>query len=536
MSAAVGVGTMTGIALRTGWRHLLAWVVGLVAVMVLTGSSISALYDTPQKIAGYAESLGGDALAVLNGRVAGLGTLGGVLANEFGFVMSFAIPVMAIALTARHTRRDEEAGRLELLLAARIGRYAPLVAAVLLVSASVVVTGLGIGAAMALFGADPLGSLRYGLAVAGFGLVFVGITAVAAQVVEHTRAVWGIGLALTLLLYLVRGVGALRESRLVWASPHGWVDEVRAFGEDARWWPLALPLVLWSGLLVLAFVLRERRDVGGALLRPRRARPRASAVLRTSLGLAWHQQRAAIVGWGLGAAALMTVFGSLAQEIVDAVLDNPSLGGFLGAGPQAGVSATDLVLPPVMSTFLMMLAMLVGAYVVMGVGSWRREEESSRMELELSASRSRGGWLAPRLLVVTLGALAVGLFGALALGASAAAALQDGAWLGELVLAAPAYLPATVLLLGLVVALFGWLPRAHALGWVVFAVSALLAYLGPGFDLPAWLLDLTPFLAVGADVVGEGPQPSGLVVLTVLGLGLLGAGFTGFRRRDVPVT
>ncbi|OLT20624.1 hypothetical protein BJF81_05010 [Ornithinimicrobium sp. CNJ-824] len=112
-----GVGTMTLIALRTGWKGLAAWVLALVGVMALTGASIGALYDTPEKIRGYAESLGGDAMAVLNGRVAGLDTIGGVFANEFGFVLSFGLPLMAIALTSRATRRDEEAGRLELLLA-----------------------------------------------------------------------------------------------------------------------------------------------------------------------------------------------------------------------------------------------------------------------------------------------------------------------------------------------------------------------------------------------------------------------------------
>ena len=535
MSAAAGTGTMTGIALRTGWRTLLTWVVGLVAVMVMTGSSISALYDTPQKVAGYADSLGGDALAVINGRVAGLDTLGGVLANEFGFVLSFAVPVMAIALTARHTRREEETGRLELLLAARIGRHAPLAAAVLLVSAATVVMGVGVGAAMVPFGAEAAGALRYGLAVAGLGLVFVGVTAVAAQVLGHARAVWGIGLAVTLVSFLVRGVGALREGALVWAGPHAWVDEVRAFGEDARWWPLALPVALWAGLVALAFGLRSRRDVGGALLRPRRAHPRASAALQTPLGLAWHQQRTVVAGWALGAAALMAVFGSLAQEIVDAVLDNPALGEFFGAGPAARGRGTDLVLPPMMSTFLVLLALLVTAYVLVGVGSWRREEESARLEVELSAPRSRAAWLGPRVLVVALGAVGVGAVGALALGWSAAAALEDGTWLGEVLGAAAAHLPAVVVFLGLGAALFGWLPRATAVGWVVFSVAAVLAYLGPGLGLPSWLLDATPFLAVGTDVVGEGPQRSGLAVLSVLGLGLLAAGLVGLRRRDVPV-
>lgn len=532
MSTVHGVGTMTGIAWRTGWKGLVAWVLAMVGIMALTGSSIAALYDTPEKVRGYAESLGGDAMAVLNGRVAGLDTLGGVFANEFGFVLSFGMPLMAIALMSRATRRDEEAGRLELLLASSIGRFAPLLAAVLTSSAAVLATGLGCGLAMAAFGADAGGSLLYGLGIAALGFVFIGVAAVAAQVVEHNRAVWGIGLAVTMTSYLLRGLGALEGEWLLWLSPHGWIDEIRAFGE-ARAWPLLLALGTGVALIALAFWLSTRRDVGSALVQPRRATPRASALLRHPLGLAWHQHRGAILGWTVGAAALMGVYGSLAQEIIDVVLDNPALGGFLGA---EGDAAAEVILPPIMSTFVMMLAMLVAAFVIASVGSLRKEEETARMEVELSAPRGRPGWLGLHLVVVVVGAVVMGVVGALSLGGSAAASLGDSSWTGEIVSGAAGFAPAVVFFLGLVVALIGRLPRGYAVGWAVFALAALLAYLGPGFDLPEWLLDATPFLAIGTNVVGDGPEATGMVVLVALGLVLLAAGVAGFRRRDIPLT
>lgn len=69
----------------------------------------------------------------------------------------------------------------------------------------------------------------------------------------------------------------------------------------------------------------------------------------------------------------------------------------------------------------------------------------------------------------------------------------------------------------------------------MLAAAAVLAYLGPGFDLPEVLLDASPFLAVGRDVVGEGASTTGVAVLVGLGVVLAAAGFVGFRRRDVPV-
>ncbi|MGB5951840.1 MAG: hypothetical protein WBG57_04900, partial [Ornithinimicrobium sp.] len=88
-----GVPTMAQINLRTGWKGLLIWVLGLIALMVMTTTSITALYDTPAKLQGYADSVTGDAMLMLNGKVAGIGSLGGVIANEFGFVLSFAVPL-----------------------------------------------------------------------------------------------------------------------------------------------------------------------------------------------------------------------------------------------------------------------------------------------------------------------------------------------------------------------------------------------------------------------------------------------------------
>src|SRR5699024_8876703 len=128
-----GTGLLTRIALRTGWRVAAAWVLGLAALYLITGLSIAALYDTPQDLAAYGTSVG-ESMIMLTGRVAGLDTLGGVMMNEYSFMVAFGIPVMAIALTARSTRREEESGRSELLLSGRVGRLAPTAAALVVVA------------------------------------------------------------------------------------------------------------------------------------------------------------------------------------------------------------------------------------------------------------------------------------------------------------------------------------------------------------------------------------------------------------------
>ena len=90
-----------------------------------------------------------------------------------------------------------------------------------------------------------------------------------------------------------------------------------------------------------------------------------------------------------------------------------------------------------------------------------------------------------------------------------------------------------LLLVALAVALFGLAPRWRVLAWVVFGVSAVLAYLGPGLQLPDAVMDLVPFSAVGS-VPLEDPDPVAVTVELALAALLLVAGFVGLRRRDVP--
>ena len=520
-----GIGINLRVQWRTGWKGLFAWVLGLFAVVLLTTTSITGLYDTPAKLRSYTESTATPALRMLNGAVAGMDTLGGVLVNELGFFVGFAVPLLAIALTVRGTRREEEAGRLELLLACRMGRQAPLVAAVLLALAALLVLGALTTIAFFAAGADTLGSVVYGADLALFGGVFVGLTAALAQAFGHVRSVWGASLALVLASYLVRGIGAVDDTWVVWLSPHGWYDEAAPFG-DPQVLPFVLSIVTALLLLGLALRLSAGRDVGGSLLAARSGPHRAAPALRTPLGLALREHRGTTLGWAVLVVVLLGTYGSLTQTVIDAIEGNPDLTAFLAGGE-------DEIVEQMAAMFVLLLSMLVAGYVLQSLGSLRAEEVSGRLELQLSEARGRVAWLAPHLLVITIGTLLVGVAGALALAVSTAAALDDSSWVATLLAAGAAHLPVALLLAGLSVALFGWAPRAQPAVWAVFAVAAVLAYMGPGLDLPTWLVEWSPFGLVGT-VPAEDVDVTGSLLAGVGGLCLLGLGVLGFTRRDIP--
>ena len=525
-----GVGTSLRVQWRTGWKVVLAWVLGLTAVVLLTTTSITGLYDTPDKLRSYAETTAGPGMRVLNGAVAGTDTLGGVLVNELGFVVAFAIPLLATALTVRGTRREEEAGRLELLLASRVGRQAPLVAAIGLALAALV--GVGVLTALAFLAADaePTGSFVYGAALACLGAVHVGVAAVAAQAFGHGRTVWAASLAVALVCYLVRGVGAVDGTWVLWLSPLGWYDEVAAFGET-RALPFVLSLataalLIAAPLIAAALRLSTRRDVGGSLVAPRTGPRRASAGLVAPLGLALREHRTVTLGWAVLVAVLMGTYGSLMQTVIDAITGNPDLEVWIGGD-------TSSIVEPMAAMFVLLLSMLIGGYVLQSLGSLRGEETSGRLELQLSEARSRTAWLAPHLLVVAGGTLVVGAAGAIALAVSTAAALGDSSWVPTLLTAAAQHLPVMLLLGGLSLALFGCAPRWQPAVWAVFAVAAVIGYMGPGLDLPAGLVEWAPFGLVG-NVPAEAVDVTGSLVAGVGGLALAVLGVIGFRRRDVP--
>ena len=520
-----GVGLNLRVQWRTGWKVLLAWVLGLFALVLITTTSIKGLYDTPAKLSTYAESLATPALRMLNGDVAGVDTLGGVLVNELGFVIAFAVPLLAIALTVRGTRREEEAGRLELLLASRMGRQAPLIAAALLALAALLVLGALTSLSFIAVGAAALGSVVYGLAVFALGAVFVGLTAVLAQAFAHQRSVWGAGLALVLAAYVLRGIGAVDSSWVIWLSPHGWYDEASPFG-DSQVLPFVLSAATTLVLLVVALRLSTGRDVGGSLVAAHTGPHRASAALQTPVGLALREHQAVTLGWAVLVAILMGTYGSLSQVVIDAFEGNPDLAAYLGGG-------TAGIIEPMAAMFVLLLSMLVSGYVLQSLGSLRKEEVSGRLELQLSEARGRAAWLIPHLAIVAVGTLVVAGLGALALGVSTAVSLDDTAWVGRILTASAAHLPVALLFAGASVAIFGGLPRAQPVVWVVFAVSTVLAYMGPGLDLPTWLIEWSPFGLVG-NVPAEDIDIIGSLVAGLGGLALLALGIVSFTRRDIP--
>jgi ABC-2 type transport system permease protein len=100
--------------------------------------------------------------------------------------------------------------------------------------------------------------------------------------------------------------------------------------------------------------------------------------------------------------------------------------------------------------------------------------------------------------------------------------------------AGAAQIPGALVLTMLVVAFFGWWPRATAIGWAVFAASVAVTEFGVLWSLPQWLVNVSVFHA--APMLPVDSSDAGALVLLLLIAAALGlAGAAGWRRRDLVV-
>ncbi|HSX68802.1 ABC transporter permease, partial [Nocardioides sp.] len=313
-SSLTGTRHLVRLALRRDRIRLPVWILGLTAMSGASAVAVQDLYNTPEKVAGYGATVTGSAAGkLLNGTPVAVDTMGGITAYEITSTAAVIVALMVTFLVVRHTRAEEETGRAELLRGTVLGRHAATAATLAVAIGASVVAGVLDALVLAGTGLSTGGSLLHGAGLTSIGLVFTAIALAAAQVTANARGALGIAGAVMAVLFLLRGVGAVQDSWLVWLSPFGWQQAVNAYG-DQRWWPLALVVALAAVVLALTVWLTAHRDAGAGLWHPSPGRPRATRMLGTPVGLAFRLQRGLVIGWGVGLTVGGLLFGSLGKE------------------------------------------------------------------------------------------------------------------------------------------------------------------------------------------------------------------------------
>ena len=533
MTGFAGTGQLTKLAFRRDCVILPVCVFWIAALLAITARDLKVLYPTAAMRLAVATSAGQNpALRFLLGRLNGT-SVGAFVAARWGvWGPAFAI-LLAILIVIRHTRADEEAGRLELVGSAAVGRQAPLTAALLAAGTANVALALLTCLWLSVLKLPLAGSAALALSIVGCGLAFAGVAAVGAQLAMTARGARGIAIAVLGASFVLRAVGDSGPaglSWLSWVSPLGWVELTRAFGSAGeRWWVLILPLAASAVLVASAFALAAWRDHSAGLLRGRPGHPAASCLLRGPAGLAWRLERGVLAAWLAGYVFIFAACGAASTGVGSILGASTTLRRYL---LREGYQAT--VIHAYLSGLMLLAGLAAAVYATSAVLRLRAEETGNLAEPVLATATGRIRWGLSHICIAAGGACLLlttaGVSAGLGYGIlTGSASTQVPYLLG----AALARLPAVLVLAAVAVLLFGLLPwESVALGWSAVALAGVIAVFGPPLLWPAWMMDISPFTQTPKLPGGTVPAEP-LLWLCGIAVALSVAGLAGLRRRDI---
>jgi len=527
--------TGTGALLRLATRRdrVLIPVSILVLVVFVAGSAQAtiALYpDTNAALGAIGDIFKNPALVAMYGPLTSM-TLDAFAVFKTILLGAVFLCLLAYIVVRRHTRTDEEEGRLALVGAGVVGRRAPLAAAVLLGTIAVLLTALLISDSSIAVGLDRAGSVALGVAWLTIGLTWVGVTAFAAQLTETARGTATFSLGALGVAFLLRAIGDTADEgsplgALTWISPLGWGEKVSPYGEN-RLWPLLLGLAAYVVLTVTAFQLLERRDLGAGIIRPRPGPARGR--MESVEGLTTRLARGTVIGWLVTAVVLGSVVGSIAGN-VESLMDSPQTAELLRKLGRGIGSLTD--------TFYVaeihIAAIAVAAMGISLVTRMRSEETSMRAESVLATAVTRIRWgLSHAGVAMVATTLVMALVGASAGLVEGSRTGDVAGSVGRLVAAGLVTLPAIWVCIAIAVVFVGLVPRFTGLVWAVLIGFLLLGEFATILGLPEWTTNLSPFGHIPA-LPGGSLSAMPIAVLVVVAVALGAIGLAGLRRRDIP--
>lgn len=511
---------LTRTALRRDRIIASVWIWILLATCYASAAATPGIYHSVHDRVSAAQAINDNpAVVALYGPILDVRSVGELSMTKMTALYAVFVALLFVVLFQRHTRLDEERGSLELLGGTLAGRRAPTLAATLEGVVLSVVVGLGAGL-VNIVGKLPVeGSVVFGMAWAGTGLVALGVAALTAQLSSSARSAGGIAIGIVLGLYALRAFGDTGSSGLSWMSPFGWNTQLRAWSSP-RWWVLMLYPVLALVLLTVARTLEMRRDLGAGVLLSVPGHPHAPGWLRSTIALAWRVRRSGLASWTLAVAIGGVVMGAIA----------PGVGKLLN-GSGAEEMMRRLGGPGAMSNTLLaaefgILALAVSGYAI-GVVTHAADDERAGLAEELRATPiSRGALWSSNAIALTLGSLW------LLVVAGSAAALGAGKPWDQMVGATLVQAPAIGITAALTLLAWAFRGRYAVAGWGILAAFVVLGMFGELLKFPSWIIGLSPYTHVPKLPAESMPWASTWVMVAVTAvLGL--AGWLVYRERDL---
>lgn len=509
---------------------------GSIFAIAIASSAISysGIYKTLAQRDALAVAYGSNhATSALLGPASQLQTVAGFTVFKVSMALMILGAVWGLLTSTRLLRGEEENGRWDLLLAGQTTRRRATAQALGGLAAGVftlwavaslvtVLTGLDSKVKIA---AGP--ALYFSTAMVATAVMFLAVGALTSQLGATRRQAAAYAAAFLGVSYAVRmiadaGVGM---HWLIWASPLGWVEELRPLTVPQ---PIALlPIIAFTMVVAAGAIhLSGTRDIGASIVPDRPATQPHLRLLSGPTGLAIRMMRPTVIGWWVAIVLSSFLYGFIARS-AGATISRSSVEGLLSklGAPGTGADA-------ILGVCFLVLAALVAFVAANQVTAARSEESGGRLDHLLVGPLSRASWLWGRIrvavVVVLVDGLTAGVFAWLG-----AASQHSQVSFTTLLAAGLNIVPPAISILGVGVLALGVWPRAAAivvytlLGWSLFGV--LIGGIGVTSH---WVLDTSVFHDMAsAPAVPPNWEASGAMVAVGSLAALLG-GFA-FRRRDL---
>jgi ABC-2 type transport system permease protein len=539
-----GLGSVFGKTIRDSRRATL--IVGALMGLILIGVSYTVVteFDTPesrQEMVIIVQAVP-PIMQGLAGRPVDVGTLGGYVNYKYGAFFPIVVGLWSIIALSGTLAVEARRGSLEFLAATGrsrrriaiekvLGHVVMLTVAMVVVFASIAF----VGSAFARLPGDEIG-----VGAAAAYAIWLGLMALAAGSVAFAASLFfgrgaGLGIAGAVMFagWILNGYqaavpGLAPFANLTW---FGWTQNHIPVVGLYDWPAVGLVALASVGFLAVGVEAFARRDIGSITNLPTPSLPNWLVGLRGPASRAFGDAFSLAVGWGIGLGLFALVLAGSGREFIDQLgqapdfvrllntvfpnLDFASVGGFLQL------------------LFLEFGLVLVGLAAATMVGRWASDESSGRLDMLLATPMTRARWVVAGgaavigglAVIVALSAIGI-LVGALITGDDFVTPMA-----GTLVLGA---FGAAMAGIGFAVGGLFRTSVAVAVVAVVTFVTWFLDVLGPGLQLPEWMVDLSLASHFGQPMLGSWDW-TGLVAAAILAIGGIALGAWGFARRDLRI-
>ena len=535
-------GKLVRLILRRERITSMVWIIVLVLFSMAVAPAMDNMFSEPGARTQFAESFNNPVMVAMMGPVYGTDnyTAGVMYAGTMLLWVLIAVAIMNIFLVVRHTRADEEWGRVEVIRSLPTGRLSILNATMVCAGIVNAVLAILLGLALAMMGIEGMSltsSLHYGLIVGCAGFLFAAVAALFSQLSSNKSGATGLSFLALAVFYMVRAAGDMQGSDLLACiSPLGLALRSQVYVEN-NIWPVFVLLLETVVIAAVAYALNSVRDMGQGFISARPGRSEASGRLLSPFGLAWRLLRNTLVIWIIVMYVLGASYGSVIADIPDFVGESPEYLQVIGI-PEAIVktmaeSDKAQIIIDYFGVFVVtMMTLVCFIPVIIASLKLRSEEREGRAEQIFALAVPRLKYLAGYVILAVAASVLVPFAAAIGLYSATAMTGNNLLTIGGLIKAFMVYLPAIWVMIGVAVFLVGLAPRATGAVWGFYGFVFIVSLLGSMPDLlPEWLQSISPMKHIPKlplDKITFAP----LIILTVIACALSATGFVFLRKRD----